>query len=250
MKAWLRFRRGFKALLIAAPLLIALGALCFEGSLFYTRHQARRFLREVQELKVGESSTAEVEKLLREYGGWSKPSNDSPCSAPDCTVYGVLVRNQPMEYLLWAGWEIMHMRDFLAHRWIRLGYGRVLGMGAYVARGRVVDISLRMLCQQWDGSVTKGGVHEWGRIPGGLEFLQLREGYAPTFYMQSGGDGGRGIEAKIDSRASPEDRQHAFNLNLECMWTLSGCPDLKSLMPSVWNDAQEYSRQHMPPSEP
>ena len=94
MMAWLRLRRGLPAFLLAVPLLIALGALCLEGSLIYTRHRAQRFLREVQQLKVGDSSTAEVEVLLREYGGWSKPSNDSPCTAPDCTVYGVLVRNE------------------------------------------------------------------------------------------------------------------------------------------------------------
>jgi hypothetical protein len=216
----------------------------------YTRHQARRFLREVQELKVGDSSTAEVETLLREYGGWSKPSNDSPCSALGCIVYGVLVRNQPMEYLLWAGSEILHMRDFLAPRWICVGYGRVLGMVAYVDKARVVDISLRMLCRNWDDSVVQGEVHEWARIPEDLEFRQLRKGYAPTFYVMSGGDGGKGIEAMIDFRASPEDRQHALDLNLECTWTLRGCPDMRSLMPSVWNDSQEYLRQHTPPSEP
>ena len=250
MKAWLRLRRRLTAFLLAVPLLIALGALCFEGSLLYTRHQARRFLREVQELKVGDSSTAEVEVLLREYGGWSKPSNDSPCSAPDCTVYGVLVRSEPMEYLLWARWAILHMRQLLTHQWVTVGYGRVLGMVAYVAKGRVVDISLGMMCRKWDDAVVQGKVHEWARIPEGLEFRQLRKGYAPTFYVMSGGEGGMGIEAMIDFRASSEDRRHAFDLNLRCMWTLSGCSDMRSLMPSVWKDAQEYHRQQTPPSQP
>ncbi len=119
-------------------------------------------------------------------------------------------------------------------------------------RGRLIIVNHILANPLWptEGSLVQGAVHEWARIPEGLEFRQLRKGYAPTRYVISGGDGGKGIEAMIDFRASPEDRQHAFDLNLQCMWTLRGYPDMRSLMPSVWNDSQEYLLQHTPPTEP
>ena len=123
-------------------------------------------------------------------------------------------------------------------------------MGAHVDNGRVVDIYLEIRSRKTDDSVVEGVTRELQKIPEGLEFRALRKGYCLSSPVITGGDGGRGIEAVIDFRASPADRQHAFDLNLRCMSTLRGCTELRELMPSVYKDFQEYLRSTRHPRSP
>jgi hypothetical protein len=250
MKGWPRFRRRLRAFLLAPLLLLVLGFLGFESSLLYTHHRALRFLGEVKKLKVGDSTTADVERFLHEYGGASMKSSDSACSGPNCVFYAVEVYNKPLEYLLRARWAILNARDFRTPSWRTPIWWRVLAMGAYVDNGSVVDIYLMIRSRKGDDSVVEGRVHEVQSIPEGLEFLALRKGYCLSRPVITGGDGGRGITAMIDLRASPEDRQRAFDLNLGCISTLSGCTEPSEIMPSAWEDSQEFLRQHTQPSPP
>jgi hypothetical protein len=250
MKAWWRFRSRLKFASVATLALVVLGSLGFEGSLIYTRHRALRFLHEVKKLKLGESSTADVEVLLHDYGGWSKKVSDSSCSEPDCFIYCVQVYDKPMEYVFRARWAILNLRRSLTHlEWIPK-FWRVFAMLAQVKNGRVVRIEVVLLFRKRDESCIEGETILVQNGREGPEWLALRKGYIPHRFVMTGGDGGEGIEAIIDSRASPEDRERAFDFNLRCISTLSGCSELRELMPSVWSDYQKFLRQHTAPAAP
>jgi len=239
MRAWPTFRGRLRVFLLAPLLLFVLGFLGFEGSLLYTHHRALRFLGEVKNLKLGESTTADVEGLLHQYGWFSMKSSDFACSGPNCIFYAVHVYNKPMEYLLRARWAILNAHDFRTHSWRTPNWWRVLAMGAHVDNGRVVDIGLEIRSRKGDESVVLGRTHEVQKIPEGLEFRALRKGYCLASPVITGGDGGRGIEATIDFRASPRDRQHAFDLNLRCMSTLRGCSELRAdakITSQIWGE--------------
>jgi hypothetical protein len=214
----------------------------FDGSLVLTRHKAEKLLRDVQAMKLGESTLDDVKRLHKEYGGFSQKEDDSVCSGDDCFFYGIPIYDWALEKALALRWRVLHASAVWHNPCCDLALWRAFAVGISVKAGRVIRIEVDLYSRGSDGFIRAGRVLVVPQIPDGPE--PLRSGYRVyPFHITTPG-GGTGIAATLTPGASARDRLRAFQINLRCVTTLRGCRELDEIMPAVWEDHKEYLRLH------
>jgi hypothetical protein len=221
------------------------GIVWFEGSLVLTRHKAEKLLREVQAMKLGESTLDDAKRLHKEYGGFSQKENDSVCSGDDCFFYGIPIYDWALEKGLALRWRVLHASAVWYNPCCDLAPWRAFGVGISVKGGRVVRIEVVLDSRGSDGFIREGRVQMVSQMPDGRK--PVRTGYCVyPFHITTPG-GGKGIAATITPGASTRDRLRAFQINLRCVTTLRGCREREEIMPAVWEDHEGYLRLHESP---
>jgi hypothetical protein len=235
-------RRRGRIILATLGAVIIAAMVWFEGSLVLTRHKAGKLLRDVQAMKLGESTLEDVRRLQKQYGGISQKENGSVCSGDDCSFYGIPIYNWALEKGLALRWRVLHASAVWCNPCCDLAPWRVLWVGIYVKGGPVIRIEVFIHSRGSDGFIRAGHVQIVSQMPHGRE--PVRTGYCVyPFHMTTPG-GGKGIAATIAPGASARDRLRAFQINLRCVTTLRGCREREEIMPAVWEDHEEYLRLH------
>jgi hypothetical protein len=173
--------------------------------------EARSILRDVSGLKVGVSSMADVDKLI---GRHKSHLANKQCEASICD-YLFEIKN----------WWLFRMRiepetDFRA--WVTVDGATVEGIGAMVSRDTRVFPTFP----------SAGIVREYRQFP------TMREVKWKSYDFPSP-IGKPYLEVVLDTGATPEQRQHAWDLSLHCLVKPgNGCDLPCDYLPAAWRDRE------------
>ena len=182
--------------------------------------RAENILQDVRILRVEESTTGDVQRSVRKYGGDEcRGCSVSPgCPSPDMSYY-VAATNVPLNSLAMRFprlWFATRPRGVVAEFLLKEGRLCYLdfSVGNYVAR------------HDWPLDVT--GI----MIPEGVGFPPSSDGT-----LEAGGKVYK-LDAYVTPDAPLEDRQKAFAFDLSCLSRFDGCRTACELLPSAWLDWQ------------
>jgi hypothetical protein len=191
------------------------------------RHQAEALLREVRTIKVGESTTADVLRIVQHYPA-APPGSASSCASDQS--YSIRIANDVVNRL------------GLAVPWLRILGARPSGAVAMflLKKGHVCYSS-----------------YEFGAAVSDLELeAQVTERffdcdvdateYPEACYWVAEGASRlrRTLTAELSNLARAQDRQHVFGFDLSCLTSIRGCQQLCEMNPSAWSDVLVQGKKH------
>jgi hypothetical protein len=193
------------------------------------RQRANDLLREVRGLQVGKSSMQAVEGIVGRFHGGLSSDYATPCPLPDSS-YSVRIAN---DSLIKLGASFPHLRRVGLQTW-----GAVATI--LIKEGRVcyteysIESTLGADGQELKASVTVA-------LPGTNAFTgqhvnyQIQNALVRAHIHQ--------IKVYVNSDATLEQREHAFDFDLSCLARFGGCKGVCELMPSAWLDYQEKAKE-------
>jgi hypothetical protein len=216
--------------LLVSPLVIVIGFYLFLISAnYYYAKRAAYVLHRINSLKIDNSSIAELKRLGSEHG----LSYEEPSSCANMTCLHMVSPNN--------AW----MRSLLSSP-AMAGLGEKVGLRAWEAAGDI-------LVESQDQTVT-GKVYGLLLFDGRLDpeiqawayeqhNFKLDRSYDPLKrhpgYGFSGAANIRSFRVMISEGASAENREHAFEFNLDCLTEWHKCDQFSELMPRAWADHEE-----------
>jgi hypothetical protein len=190
------------------------------------RRSAEKLLQDIGSLDPRTATEAQIRSIVQHYGrddgGYAF---DGRCSWGKQTFHFVSIRST------FAWWLDRRMRE--AH-WIVDRPWDVSARFVFDSQGlckidyQVVDI----MPDRYD-AVYATSTYLRPPVP---EPFNYTLGPAPPRYP-------RGFEAQVTSAATPEQKRHAFDVDLSCLTRFGGCNAGCELMPSAWLDYQHKARQ-------
>jgi hypothetical protein len=185
-----------------------------------TRHQAEALLQEVRTIRVGESTSADVLRIVQHYPS-ALPGSASSCASDE-------------SHSIRIGDDVINRLGF-AVPWLRILGARPSGAVAMflLKKGQVCYVSYSFGAAvsnlDLDAEVTETVFNCNVNATGySLEACYSVDEGASRL--------SRRLTAKISNLASAQQRQHAFGFNLACLTSIRGCQQLCEMNPSVWND--------------
>jgi hypothetical protein len=223
-------RRAFAWLLTIMLFVIAAGA----GSIYlvnrHIRSTAGAILRDIQSLRIGESTSDDSGRIVRRYRGYVD-DEEYASACPDADVrYAIRVN----DYLrgLALRWSLLKRVGLLptwgATAMILLSKGRVCYLFYSLeatSRNDVRELRARL-------NVTS---------PGALGIGEVFSYHAQSSLV-------RGTYDTMEVWVTPDyatslERQHAFDFDLSCLSSFWGCRAACELMPSAWLDYEKEARE-------
>jgi len=187
-----------------------------------TEKAAEALLRDVQRLKVGQSTEADIERIIAENKRESRLDHFNICS-PSAETHRTEIDNRTLN---WLGYQSKILRP--------LG-NRIWTVDAYfvVDKGRLcfVRYVLRTLDTQYALEITSGSIAEEHSE---IEPYQLSVGTHRNI---------RFLRPQVTTLATEEEHQHTFDLDLSCLSHFGGCRSVCELMPSAWLDYQKKAKE-------
>lgn len=199
----------------AAIALVAVVAFVFLAGYAYTiRAQAESLLKDLVALKVGSSTESDVQKLIKKHGRYLESQSYS--EGIETTTF--TVKNSWLSAL-----RIEPPAIFGAA--VQLRDGRVDHINAWLSRSMDIfptfQASAGMVDEysEYTEHVSKGIGHYGFPTPVGKPYLRVR----------------------LDSHATPSQRQHAWDFSFRCLVKPGGECDLPcDYLPSAWRDYRVY----------
>lgn len=207
------------AVLLSVLLFLSAETLIYAANL-RTRHHAEALLQDVRTIRVGESTSAEVLRIVQHYPAVGSGSSSS-CASDES--HSIRIANDTVNRLGFAvPWlRILGARPSGIVVMFLLKSGRVCymsyGFGAAVS---VLDLEAEAIERVFDCDVN---APDYSR--GACYFTS--EG-AERIY--------RRLTAEVSNLANSPQRQHAFGFDLSCLTSIRGCQNLCEMNPSVWKD--------------
>ncbi|SRR6266581_1255543 len=210
-----------------AVLLVLSAEILIYAANLRTRHQAEALLRDVRRIRVGESTTADVLRIVRHYPG-ALPGSASSCAADES--HSIRIANDIINRFGFAApaLRILGARPSGVVVMFLLKKGQVCYM-SYVFGAGVSDLDLEaeMTERFFDCDVN---ATEYSRD-------------ACYSVAEGGIRRTRRLSAEVSNLASAQERQHAFDFDLSCLTSIRGCEKLCVMNPSVWRDEVAKARK-------
>ncbi len=210
---------------------LVLAMLCLTASFihivyFRNKLRAQALLNDVRTLRVGVSSSADVQRIVEKYGGieYEGGSADPGCPMPDISYYAgvtnLLLNRLGMRFP--SLWFVIRPRG--------------AGTDFFVKDGK--------LCYLQYAVDTYPAPHQWRLTVSGTMVPRETVGFPydhPMPYRSFEAGGNHSIlNAQATADASLEDRRKAFAFDLSCLSTFGGCHVACELLPSAWLDWQAH----------
>lgn len=202
------------------------------------RRKVEGLLHDIQTLRVGESTTADVQRIMSRYGGGKSESRASFCELLE-GAYGVSI----------GGQAVVRFEQLLPVL-SRLG-ARPWAVGATVLLrgGRVCYVSYRVMMQS--PTRTRDWLVESELVPEGTINWSDAE---RSRYWTTANDirNLRVLRSQAAPLATEEQRREAFGYDFSCVSSLIGCRARCQIAPLMWRDAYRESLLEgwsMPPEE-
>lgn len=218
---------------VAAMIVLGVLAFCVVFVLnLRAERQAVSLLQAVRTLRVGQSTEADVQRLVRQYGGEAGGQYSGLCRSPERT-HTILIGSEKLNSL---GERAAWFRPFGNRVWW-------VAVGIVMSHGTVCWIS-------WNVSADSS----YNYTVLSLQTDSVEPSSAEKPYDVSAGTVNyfRRIRVQVSSDASRESFKHAFDYDLSCLARPEGCRATCEVMPSAWLDYQKEAHEQgwpLPPEE-
>jgi hypothetical protein len=205
--------------LLALMSLVILSMLVLFLANLRARHKAESFLQSVRGLRVGKSTLADIQPVLKAYGG-SIQKGVSSSACPDVS-YSVGVGSN-LVYRLASAYPSLQKAGFRP-------WG--VSAGFLLKDNRLCDLLLFAGQQDDDGFERHVTVeqNESG------EYQSRHPDYHIALFLSRGHI--RGLRVIVTPKATPTELLHASEFNLSCLTSIRGCRALFQIAPLVAKDA-------------
>lgn len=221
--------RGF-AVLVSLALTLFLAIYSFD---FRQKSKAEALLKDIRTLRVGQSTKADVERIMSHHGGGPSQSSTSSCDPVDGA------------YDVWTGSETIVWLEQSIHLLSHLGR-RMWGTAATVIlhEGKVCFLSYGVGMEdperKWEWSV------ETKLLVAGAIFAP--DGSHPGYETRTRDyKGVRRLTSNVTTDATEEERRRAFTYDLSCVTSFRGCRQRCQIAPLVWQDEYHASLKNGTP---
>ena len=196
---------------------------------FRYRRKAERLLQDVQSLRVGQSTTADVLRIMSSNGGGPGQSSSSSCTPKD-GAYDVWTGSQSIERLEQS---VPVLRRFGLRQWataatVILREGRV----CYVRYG----VDMMDHSGEWEWVIDTKLLPAGQLSVSGTEYSAYRIGTKDFKGM-------RMLRSELAPGATEEKRRRAFTYDFSCVTSFRGCRQRCEISPLVWQDVYQDSLQ-------
>jgi hypothetical protein len=203
-------------------LLVAVSFLTiFVANLIY-KAKAQNLLNDIQTLRVGVSTTADVQRVMKQHGGSRSQASASFCMPMDGA------------YSVWTGSRTVNWLASSVPVLKRLGLRQWGTSATVILRGDLVcylDYAVGMEDPkgEWEWRV------ELKLVPSGEEVRY--EGQHSAYRVATRDyKGGRSLRCQLTPDATEEQRRRAFSLDFSCVTNLGGCRQRCEIAPLLWRD--------------
>ena len=175
----------------------------------HQRDRAQAFLRDLTNLRLGDSTFTDAQRLAEEYKGkpWGISSQDTTCSAQHCN-FKFSFDNRPLSYLPWV-------RRVALGAGISVTDGHVVGREVDYERDTHSYYEFVYIVQE---STQHKDPHQYG-----VKKFKLDAQGTPHV-----------IEVTLGPTSAPEDRKRAYALDLSCLARLHDCDTASAIFPPGW----------------
>ena len=195
----------------------------------HTQREMEALLLATRAIRVGESTTADVQRIVERFGGETdKRLYASNCPSADA-AYDVRLAATPLNRI---GWTIPFAR--------RLGF-RPWGVGA------VFLLQQGHVCYAQYSAVVERAVGEpilmvsTTALPiGSMSFDPKYPHYGIGVRLHRGACR---LRIEVGPEAMPTEQQHSFALNFSCVTSVRGCREVSQLAPVAWADLVSRSKE-------
>jgi len=194
-----------------------------------TRHQADALLKIVRQWRLDETTFSDTQPVRTSYKA-TKNLSGLVTGSPSERTYNIVIGNDVLEATrikypkLWRlGFKPSGVLVVFRYRDEKLSYvSYSFGTPVLVGSGAMVELVGETRVQQ----DTRSGINE---------------NYSVGYYMRPSpivaNASEFGLAATTTPRATDEEHNAAFDLDLSCVSTIRGCQALCQIMPSVWREA-------------
>ena len=219
-------------------------ALVLFGSVFayfhYQVHIARQMIGDLRTLRLGQSTTADVLPIVHRYAGTGSTSGPSgaPCPPDNCSYFMHVVplsgeghgrimlwiREKAGDLMNLEGTRYLGIRPWFASGSVTLENGKVKDYGASVIVGGPCE---KLLHASWEVAEDFPELGHGEKWPNMVSDNLMIQWHSVISY-----ESGEGLTAYLRPPATPEERQAAFNLNMDCLTRMgNGCFLLSDILP-------------------
>jgi hypothetical protein len=231
-------------LLIGILAITLLVCLVVEVSVRISRRRAEQLLHDLRQLQVGKSTFEDARALIMGFGGGISPYDHSGCSPAHCTFEVVLTHYPPL-VRVWGPsllngettWQVVRvfpplgLQDWQA------------GATVQVDRGIVTHVSYGVWVRGSGGFVLGRDTDEFLVIPQYLRDRMGQRSYYVSWANITTVGGGEGILSTLTPQANAEERNHAYDVDFDCLTMLGGCTSLCQIAPTSFADLVKDSHQ-------
>jgi hypothetical protein len=188
----------------------------------HTQHEAEALLLAIRAIRVRESTTADVQRIVERFDGQlDKRLYASDCPSADA-AYSVRIAATPLN---WIGSAIPYARRFGFRPWgVAAMFLLQQGHVCYVQYGAAVERAIG------EPSLSVSTT----ALPLGIVSID------PKYPQYRLGDrlhrGVCSFEIEVGSEAMLTEKQHAFALEFSCITSVQGCQRVSQLAPAAWAD--------------
>lgn len=231
--------RWFLQGVVILALLLVLVSLTLFAANFLYRTKAENLLRDIQTLRLEESTTKDVERIMSRDGGGPSPSSYASFCAPMSGAYDV-----------WIGGRTIYWLELTLPTLRRLGPRPWVSSATVVLReGRVCylhyGIGMEDPNGQWQWAVETSLLPE-------EQILGLDREH-PSFKASTRDfKGARRLTGELSREATEEERRIAFTYDFSCVTRFRGCQGRCEIAPLLWKAVYQKSLNSgwaMPPEE-
>jgi hypothetical protein len=215
--------------------------ICFLAYFRYQAHIALGLLGEVRNLKIGQSTTADVLPIVHRYGGVGATDGPGhvPCPPDNCSYFLHLT---PLDgeghgriilaayevagnILNWEGTRYLGIRPWFVGSVVTLENGKVKDYSGSVLVGGPCQ---KLLHAGWEVAQDfPNHGHSGEPWPNKVSDSLMIQWHGVTSYQS-----GEGIQAYLTPAATVEERQAAFDINMDCLTRMgNGCFLLRDILP-------------------
>jgi hypothetical protein len=219
--------------LVSTLLVLIFAGIMFEAfANLSAERRAASLLEDVRGLKVGESTSEDIQRLIARYGGEAGGMITNVCASRTNTK-SVAVASDSLN---WLGWRAPRVRLFGNRLWTAEANFAVEG-----DRVCFVEYGLRLYLVGSVYEIFLSGTSAYEPVssevpPYTTSVWLLRS----TVFFRT----------FVTSHGSEEQHRRAFDFDLSCLSRLGGCKAGCEVMPSAWIDAQKEVREANAPLPP
>ncbi|MGB8260496.1 MAG: hypothetical protein WCE75_09100 [Terracidiphilus sp.] len=235
----------------AAALVLVLAAFAaVQASQWLLRWRAERLMREMHQIRLYQSTWADAERLMHEWGAWGH--YDGTCTAADCRyvieLTDVQWSDRQTSHSAWVDWLMLHDRlDLLS----RLGGRRAKAFGAFTVHTGAIwreSMGVAISVPRWQD--TEKPIYEktlWARADSRQKLRNARdnpwvlgddEQLAEHPYYKMGRPGGCKVNCQaavvtFSTRAPTEEIEQLSSYDLSCLTRYFACQTLEEILPAA-----------------
>ncbi|MFQ5723124.1 MAG: hypothetical protein ACE5G6_01430 [Terriglobia bacterium] len=233
--------------IVLAVLLVALAVTI--AWLWWESHQRRQraeeMFRDLQALKIGETSAQEAMKLVRKYGGTVNLNSSSLGGRTENTRYDLSWIVSPMQEMRLSS---LFYKNFPLSTTLNTVGVRpwMVSASIVIESDRLVSWNYGAIVGRSDGSILGANVRVEAPWPQrGSRRADFGPSKQPSYQfipVHHTGSPGESLLVLLTHEATPEERWRAFDINLGCLTNLPECRRACEFMPSVYRARVEERR--------